>query len=367
MAILETIKRGLNALSNSFTGMDMSAASGAGNTGLSRGTNYVDAIQQVYSDYKWSNLPDYISFQGEGGPEDFTQNNTGNKATKLTNYNGWYEAPIEPRAGGAFFSLKDSYGKNNYYVYQVDKENKKLIPLDKKEYATMINPRTGQKGMDYIGGTPFEARKKFLTLSGAGERIQNIAQAYGVDPEFIANRIAREGWTDHYIKEYNYALNGKDGQAALLQDLWNRKNDSYNNYGTDILYQMYLDGKLNIRNGQIKQRFDDIAAAKQYRNPTNEKGLQVKSPMLYPEEAIELIASYGEYLNNTYKNKFNNGEYAGIKDYNTLLNAMYNMGEYHKDLKENPEYINRTYGDTPSYFSAYSYGGKLNYLNLMQK
>jgi hypothetical protein len=29
--------------------------------------------------------------------------------------------------------------------------------------------------MDYIGGTPFEARQKFLTLSGAGERIQNIA------------------------------------------------------------------------------------------------------------------------------------------------------------------------------------------------
>jgi hypothetical protein len=143
MAVLEAIKRGLNALSNSFTGMDMSAASGAGNTGLSRGTNYADAIQQVYSDYKWSSLPDYISFYGEGSPEDFTQNNIGNKATKFTDYNGWSAASLEPRAGGAFFSLKNNYGKNNYYVYQVDKENKKLIPLDKKEYTAKINPRTG--------------------------------------------------------------------------------------------------------------------------------------------------------------------------------------------------------------------------------
>jgi hypothetical protein len=52
-------------------------------------------------------------------------------------------------------------------------------------------------------------------MSGILPIVKNITATYGVDPNLVAHRLAKEGWADHYITEYNYA-GSKEAQSKLL-------------------------------------------------------------------------------------------------------------------------------------------------------
>jgi hypothetical protein len=91
---------------------------------------------------------------------------------------------------------------------------------------------------------------------------------------------------------------------------------------------------------------------------SNEAGDPVLNGMFTPEEAAEIMAAYFSSLNDKYKSAFDSKtKFSGINNWNTLVNAMYNLGEGHSDLNS-VDWINKNY-TVPNY---YKYGGKLKKL-----
>ena len=158
------------------------------------------------------------------------------------------------------------------------------------------------------------------------DRIEELAKQYGIDKNILYHRISKEGFIDHLIEEYNSMPT--IGQSKINDNVLDMHFDPFNSFGLDYAGGLLKEGKIKLLR-DINWRED---------TKSNEKGILV--PTLDVDnvnDAIEIQAADMAYRLNELR-KRNIPE----EDLNTYLNAVYNLGLNHKDLK-NDKWIKENY------------------------
>lgn len=254
---------------------------------------------------------------------------------------------------GALY-LYDKYMKDN--TFYKDKEgNYYRYPY--KEEGGIPNPdiytevpyskiRQMLPKRDYIGGNKREVGIKVIDkVPGLKDEILRLSKVYGISPNVFTNRLINEGWVQGIADEYN-TIYSKHQKEYDWSDIMNRSVSGYGQLGLDTFGNYDKEGKLNLRRPiQYEDSFN-----------TNEDKTGREYNSAYFEnayDALEAKAAMLEYFTKVAK-KRNISE----NDLDAYVNAMYNMGEYHKDLN-NIDYVRKEYGFKP-YFKL---GGKMNIKN----
>ena len=238
----------------------------------------------------------------------------------------------DPETGNIYFDW--DYGNDNYIPLNLD--NVEVLSHD--AVAKMFPAR------DYIGGSTDVARRKALEkMPEVKQYIKDLAATYGIDPNVLAHRFIREGYIDQHIREYNNYIDTVD-QKDFWQNAPNESVWGYAGLGLDDFVSNYNQGFYNLR-----RNFEFYPS-----DYTNEKNRTVHSADFNNLwDALEAKAADMEYRKKLALSR-------GIPEnqLNAYINAMYNLGAYHNDLK-NTEYVLRNYS-VPSYYKS---GGKIvNYL-----
>lgn len=216
------------------------------------------------------------------------------------------------------------------------------------------------KGLGFIGGDKNEVRNKFLSMINASDFAKQIGQLYGIDPNLLLRRMSVEGVIDKYITEYNRYSN-KSQQQNIVESFYNDNiHSSFGDWGLDTVLDQYINGKLQIKDDNVKQYLDDIIKNKKYIETVNEAGFPSKSFMGNANVMMHLMAAYFNYLKNT-ENKYIQS--IDLPE-SMILNAFYNRGiQGAKDYlsKHRDEFIKKY-----NVSNHYKNGGKINYLNLFK-
>ena len=255
------------------------------------------------------------------------------------------------------FSYQESYKKRNKLNDDGTKKKmggKKNFNIDKlegalynpiKEKELIINPplpigKVYKDKKDYIGGTPFETRVKALKkIPNITKYIEELSNTYNIDKNLLTHRLAKEGWLDKRIGDYNKS------NSLAQRDFWDKavlqEVNAFGDLGLDNAATNLAEGRYNLRKDYLPYWVTD---------ETNEKGQKVHSIIandLY--DALEFQAADIEYRQNELRKR-------GIPDeeLSTYTNAAYNLGLYHKDL-DNIDWIKRNY-TVPNY---YKLGGEM--------
>lgn len=214
-------------------------------------------------------------------------------------------------------------------VYKVDKENKLFISLDPIQYEKSVKPK-----LDYIGGSTEDARAKTAYMINAYPVIQDIANKYNISPNLLFERFAHEGVLDDFARKYNNDYNAEK-QRQVKKDpsiFWNTNYSAYNNMGLDTVLKHYMNGDLKILDDSVNTFFEELIKTNNYTKTQNEKGTESLDFQATPENMLHLQAAYFKFLKDKYQKDVEKGNYGNI-DIDTFLNAAYNLGQYHKDLK----------------------------------
>ena len=189
---------------------------------------------------------------------------------------------------------------------------------------------------DYIGGTKREVGIKIIDkLPGLKDTILSLANQYGISPDVFAQRLIYEGWLQQIASDYNRSSVANQ-KTFPWQDYMDNEVSGYGQLGLDTFGDHLKAGDLNLRR--------NIDFVDTYNTNEDGTGNKYNSAMFSNAyDALEAKAAMLEYFTNIAK-KRNISE----EDMNAYVNAMYNMGEYHKDLN-NIDYIRKQYSFKPYY------------------
>ena len=164
-----------------------------------------------------------------------------------------------------------------------------------------------EKKYNYIGGTPQEARKKYLEFdTDLTNAINAIANEYGINNELLMHRVAKEGLIDRLIQENNANYKNKDykfSSAINFKEFY-----PFDDLGLDDSFDLY--DKYNLH------RNIPIRKIQNY----NEKERVVNSVITKNvTDGIELMAADLNYRKELLKNK-------GFNPTNAMISGSYNRG-----------------------------------------
>lgn len=228
---------------------------------------------------------------------------------------------------GRFFATKGPSDEKN----QVDPTYKRISLSD----IQGLLPKR-----DSISGS--NARMQALSrIPGFMKAVYDRANTYGVDPNVVLHRFAKEGFADSVIRAYNKAAPAQQKTYFTDSHLWNRGYNGHEFFGLDDAGQNLLDGKYTLK--------DENATWSTLDPWVNELGRTVhNTPYLDNlSSAIEVMAAELAYRQGVLKKR---GITDDIRDY---VNASYNAGLYSNMLK-NPTLIHSRY-KVPDYYSNYDF------------
>ena len=242
----------------------------------------------------------------------------------------WYDSSVSD----AYSFFKD---KNTNRIYRVWVSPDKLhgtINEDNFEQIDHDYIKTLLPKRDYIGGTKKDVALKIIDkVPNLRDTILSLASKYGISADLFAQRIGNEGWLQQIARRYNTS-SAADQKTFAWQDYMDNEVDGFESLGLDTFGNLHKEGKLNLRR--------NIDYVDNY--ITNEDGTERKyNSAIFQNayDALEAKAAMFEYFTKIAKQR-NIPE----EDLNAYVNAMYNMGPYHKDLN-NMDYVRRTYQVTP--------------------
>ena len=199
---------------------------------------------------------------------------------------------------------------------------------------------------DYIGGDKRAVGIQLINkIPHLKDTILTLASQYGISPDLFAQRITNEGWLQNVAKDYNRASVAEQ-KTFPWKDYMDNEISGYNQLGLDTFGDHLKAGDLNLRrNFEYRDTYQS--------NEDDSGNVYNSGDFNNAYDALEAKAAMFEYFTKIAK-KRNIAE----EDLNAYVNAMYNMGPYHKDLN-NMDYVRREYGVKP-YFKL---GGEMKKKN----
>jgi hypothetical protein len=229
---------------------------------------------------------------------------------------------------------KDKNTNRIYEIYSLPGEIYGTINEDNFEKIDYDYIRTLLPKRDYIGGTKKDVALKIIDkVPNLRDTILSLASKYGISADLFAQRIGNEGWLQNIARDYNTAA-AADQKTFPWQDYMDNEINGFNVLGLDTFGDLLKSGKLNLRRNID---YEDMYEA-------NEDGTgRVYNSGIFQNayDALEAKAAVFEYFTKIAKERSIPEE-----DLDAYVNAMYNMGPYHKDLN-NMDYVRRTYRVTP--------------------
>ena len=214
-----------------------------------------------------------------------------------------------------------------------------------EDFAAEIR-RFNKESFPYIGGYGNEPRIEYLNRhKDLVYEINKIAKRYGINPNIVINRMAKEGFIDDMIRKNNdaYANDGMIDPGLMLYELNIKPTDinasSYNAFGLDSTMGDYLDGKIRVDVDDTNEFNSSMSPIGDRRN---ESGLEVHDYMIPTKNAIHLysadLLSRRKAMKDAYPD-FNDDEL------DAATNAAFNRGV---------EGAKRFINNNPNWFESYS-------------
>ena len=98
-------------------------------------------------------------------------------------------------------------------------------------------------GKNYIGGTPQEARIKYLKQNpDLLSTIKEISQRYQLNPSLLLYRLSKEGIVDSKIKDYNAEIDSEKINSTNLD----KADAAFQKFGTDWLAHRIKSGNVKL-------------------------------------------------------------------------------------------------------------------------
>ena len=252
------------------------------------------AVQNGYRDIR--SIREAYNIYAEGGPKGSNKKvgPTYNPQTKIwTNYKG------QNITGKSF---KGQYGTTTYL-------DSGAVDLDASDISGKYNDHHWRYASNaprvYIGGSTNEARQKYFDLdTELTNTVKAMAKQYGISPNVLASRIAREGPIDEAIRNYNNT-NGYFQRGDMIGPIW----------GLDDMGTLIDNGTVKLRNGFMVDTDYEMV---------NEKGrttYSVGSDNYM--DGVELTAIALKYFKNEMRKKYPKASEALLEQYAT---AAFNTG-----------------------------------------
>ena len=252
------------------------------------------AVQNGYRDIR--SIREAYNIYAEGGPKGSNKKvgPTYNPQTKIwTNYKG------QNITGKSF---KGQYGTTTYL-------DSGAVDLDASDVSGKYNDHHWRYASNaprvYIGGSTNEARQKYFDLdTELTNTVKAVAKQYGISPNVLASRIAREGPIDEAIRNYNNT-NGYFQRGDMIGPIW----------GLDDMGTLIDNGTVKLRNGFMVDTDYEMV---------NEKGrttYSVGSDNYM--DGVELTAIALKYFKDEMRKKYPKASEALLEQYAT---AAFNTG-----------------------------------------
>ena len=252
------------------------------------------AVQNGYRDIR--SIREAYNIYAEGGPKGSNKKvgPTYNPQTKIwTNYKG------QNITGKSF---KGQYGTTTYL-------DSGAVDLDASDISGKYNDHHWRYASNaprvYIGGSTNEARQKYFDLdTELTNTVKAMAKQYGISPNVLASRIAREGPIDEAIRNYNNT-NGYFQRGDMIGPIW----------GLDDMGTLIDNGTVKLRNGFMVDTDYEMV---------NEKGrttYSVGSDNYM--DGVELTAIALKYFKDEMRKKYPKASEALLEQYAT---AAFNTG-----------------------------------------
>ena len=252
------------------------------------------AVQNGYRDIR--SIREAYNIYAEGGPKGSNKKvgPTYNPQTKIwTNYKG------QNITGKSF---KGQYGTTTYL-------DSGAVDLDASDISGKYNDHHWRYASNaprvYIGGSTNEARQKYFDLdTELTNTVKAVAKQYGISPNVLASRIAREGPIDEAIRNYNNT-NGYFQRGDMIGPIW----------GLDDMGTLIDNGTVKLRNGFMVDTDYEMV---------NEKGrttYSVGSDNYM--DGVELTAIALKYFKDEMRKKYPKASEALLEQYAT---AAFNTG-----------------------------------------
>ena len=252
------------------------------------------AVQNGYRDIR--SIREAYNIYAEGGPKGSNKKvgPTYNPQTKIwTNYKG------QNITGKSF---KGQYGTTTYL-------DSGAVDLDTSDISGKYNDHHWRYASNaprvYIGGSTNEARQKYFDLdTELTNTVKAVAKQYGISPNVLASRIAREGPIDEAIRNYNNT-NGYFQRGDMIGPIW----------GLDDMGTLIDNGTVKLRNGFMVDTDYEMV---------NEKGrttYSVGSDNYM--DGVELTAIALKYFKDEMRKKYPKASEALLEQYAT---AAFNTG-----------------------------------------
>lgn len=252
------------------------------------------AVQNGYRDIR--SIREAYNIYAEGGPKGSNKKvgPTYNPQTKTwTNYKG------QNITGKSF---KGQYGTTTYL-------NSGAVDLDASDVSGKYNDHHWRYASNaprvYIGGSTNEARQKYFDLdTELTNTVKAMAKQYGISPNVLASRIAKEGPIDEAIRNYNNT-NGYFQRGDMIGPIW----------GLDDMGTLIDNGTIKLRNGFMVDTDYEMV---------NEKGrttYSVGSDNYM--DGVELTAVALKYFKDEMRKKYPKASEALLEQYAT---AAFNTG-----------------------------------------
>ena len=252
------------------------------------------AVQNGYRDIR--SIREAYNIYAEGGPKGSNKKvgPTYNPQTKIwTNYKG------QNITGKSF---KGQYGTTTYL-------DSGAVDLDTSDISGKYNDYHWRYASNaprvYIGGSTNEARQKYFDLdTELTNTVKAVAKQYGISPNVLASRIAREGPIDEAIRNYNNT-NGYFQRGDMIGPIW----------GLDDMGTLIDNGTVKLRNGFMVDTDYEMV---------NEKGrttYSVGSDNYM--DGVELTAIALKYFKDKMRKKYPKASEALLEQYAT---AAFNTG-----------------------------------------
>lgn len=204
-----------------------------------------------------------------------------------------------------------------------------------EEYETKL--KEARKKLDYIGG---DEKSRYLTFLSKSPKFTNkvdsLSRVYNINPDIMYERLGQEGLLDRDIELYNEYSTAEE-QKGFIDSILDRPVNAFSHLGLDTAGELLNKGLLDMRWQDENLGYSNITA-------TNEKEQPVQTvdvPNL--ESGLEIKAAVLEYITKMMKERYPN---ASDFEIDTLVNGAYNLGQYHKDLKD-VDYIFTRYNVSP--------------------
>lgn len=254
-----------------------------------------------------------------------------------TDGNGPYSLVIDNNhdTRGKYNYINEFMNMNNANMY-IRNNNGEYELADKDKILKEIRPK-----LDYLQGD-----YDMIPIIDKDNYIVQMANEYGINPNILARRLVKEGVLDKLANKYNNEKNKQEQQDLIKNNFYfyNSNFSTYSDLGLDTFLEKFKNKKINIKNKELNNKLLDILKNDDYMLSFNEKGTDIMDVIINGKDAIEMYAAYIKFLQDNYANK------EIYKDINkdSLINAMFNLGENHKDLT-NKNYIEKTY-EVPDYY-----------------